>query len=173
MSGQAGKHDLWQVAGASVRGASHIQHGRPNQDAAQWFIGDEQRSFCVAVADGHGAAVYAGSERGSQFAVSIAIEELRLLSEAAEASASSVAAGLPERILARWWRTVDEDLSRNPLSNRELAMLGASGVDARTVYGSTLLAACVTQDFGFAAQLGDGTTIWSWRRQRFNDLGPA
>jgi Protein phosphatase 2C len=148
----------WQVAGASVRGATHIHRNLFNQDAAQWFVGPDGRSFAVAVADGHGASVYTRSDRGARFAVALAIEELRILSDA-EAKAVDIRwSGLPERVVGRWRKAVQRDLASEPLPDEEAAALANQDLDAASAYGATLLAAGVTGNCGFALQLGDGTT---------------
>ena len=148
----------WQVAGACVRGATHIHCNLPNQDAAQWFVGPDGRSFALAVADGHGASVYTRSDRGARFAVALAIEELRMLSDEGATIADTRWTGLPERVLARWRNAVQQDLATEPLPDEEAAALANQDLDAASAYGATLLAAGVTGDYGFALQLGDGTT---------------
>jgi Protein phosphatase 2C len=149
---------VWQIAGASVRGATHIDRNLPNQDAAQWFVGPDGRSFALAVADGHGASVYTRSDRGARFAVALAIEELRILSDERAKAADARWSGLPERVLTRWRKTVQHDLATEPLPNQEAAALANQDLDAASAYGATLLAAGVTGDCGYALQLGDGTT---------------
>jgi len=149
---------FWQVAGASVRGASHIQFDLPNQDAAKWFIGPNQHSFALAVADGHGAPVYTRSDRGARFAVSIATEELRVLVDDDTKIGDVPWSALPDRIFRRWRTAVQQDLASQPLSDAEAAALAGWELDATAAYGATLLAAGMTGDCGYALQLGDGTT---------------
>ena len=149
---------IWEIAGASVRGAAHVHFNIPNQDAAKWFVGPQQRSFGVAVADGHGAAVHSRSDRGAQFAVSIAIAELRAVMDSDSVPAGRAATTPHKRILDRWRQDVQADLTNSPLTEAEAGALAAHGLDAISAYGATLLAACISQDFGLAIQLGDGTT---------------
>jgi hypothetical protein len=149
---------VWQIAGACVRGATHIDRNLPNQDAAQWFVGPDGRSFALAVADGHGASAYTRSDRGARFAAALAIEELRILSDERAKAADTRWSGLPERVLVRWRNVVQHDLATEPLPDEEAAALASQDLDAASAYGATLLAAGVTGDCGFALQLGDGTT---------------
>jgi hypothetical protein len=149
---------VWQIAGVCVRGATHIDRNLPNQDAAQWFVGPDGRSFALAVADGHGASVHTRSDRGARYAVALAIEELHILSDAQVNAADARWSGLPERVLGRWRNAVQQDLATEPLPNEEAAALANQDLDAASAYGATLLAAGVTGGCGFALQLGDGTT---------------
>jgi len=149
---------MWQIAGASVRGMSHIQFGLPNQDAAKWFVGPEQRSFVLAVADGHGSPAYVRSDRGSKFAVSIAVDELQGFADGSkEGGAGSDLPKLEERILSRWLEAVQTDLAKSPLTGEEAEALAAEELEPNSAYGATLLAAFVSQSYGFAVQIGDGT----------------
>ncbi|MFM7713741.1 MAG: protein phosphatase 2C domain-containing protein, partial [Microcystis sp.] len=58
----------WRCIGESVKGASHVRSGLPNQDAIRWFpesgIG---LPLILAVSDGHGSAKSFRSDRGSRF----------------------------------------------------------------------------------------------------------
>ncbi len=148
----------WQIAGASVRGASHISQALPNQDAAQWFRGDAGDLFVMAVADGHGAAVHSRSDRGAQLAVAIAVDELRSLMDQADGTAATPdMPALQAGLLARWQRAVQTDLAEYPLRADEARALAAESLDSAAAYGTTLLAVCVHNGTGFAIQIGDGT----------------
>jgi len=64
----------WRVIGCSVKGASHIRSGKPNQDRIKFS--DYQAGkmpLILAVADGHGGKAYFRSDKGAEFAVEIAI----------------------------------------------------------------------------------------------------
>ena len=97
----------WQVSGASVRGASHLADGRPNQDAlAQWPDGTTAvPAALVAIADGHGGARHFRSDVGSRIAVDVTVATLRALVPALDAASEDersrlVAVDLPQRIVA-------------------------------------------------------------------------
>lgn len=148
----------WQIAGASVRGASHISQALPNQDAAQWSLERARDSFVMAVADGHGAAVHSRSDRGAQLAVAIAVDELRsLMDQAGGTAATPDIPALEAGLLARWQRAVQTDVAEHPLRADEARALAAEGLDSAAAYGTTLLAVFVHNGTGFAIQIGDGT----------------
>jgi len=49
---------VWQVVGCSVKGASHVRSGLPNQDAMRWLPeGGVDATVIIAVADGKPARV--------------------------------------------------------------------------------------------------------------------
>lgn len=147
----------WRLAGASVQGASHARFDLPNQDAAQWLLGPDRRSFALAVADGHGAPVHARSDRGAQLAVALAISELQPYVDTPDDQdfLGSIDA-LKERLVARWRDGVAADIASHPLTNEEASALAAHGLDQTAAYGSTLLIACVNATAGAIWQIGDG-----------------
>lgn len=152
----------WQVAGQSVRGASHIRSGLPNQDALGWAQqGDSGDGLLLAVADGHGSAKCFRSDRGSQFAVDIAISVLNAVDMADPDE-------IPREVVNRWRQAVQNHLCNHPLSMEELRELerrmGAAArraveSDPVLAYGSTLLAAAVSDSLGVYLQLGDGDIL--------------
>jgi hypothetical protein len=148
----------WRLAGASVQGASHVQLGLPNQDDAKWLLGPDGRSFALAVADGHGAAVHARSDRGAQLAVAVAISELRPLVERPddEGSLLRVVDALPQRLITRWRDGVGADIAAHPPTREEAFALAAHDLDRTALYGSTLLIAGVSATAGVICQIGDG-----------------
>lgn len=160
-----GKHDEpWDIAGASVRGASHLRSGIPNQDAAQWFLAPDRHSFAVAVADGHGARLHSRSQRGAQFAVAVAIAEVRSrIDERPDAPLGRNLGELTARLLQRWREAVQADVERDPLGAEQCATLARHGLDATGAYGTTLLAAGVGAASGFVIQIGDGHSFFVTR----------
>lgn len=157
--GPAARHraDLWRLAGASVQGASHVQLGLPNQDDAKWLLGPDGRSFALAVADGHGAAVHARSDRGAQLAVAVAISELRpLIERPDEEELLRGVDALRQRLITRWRDGVSADIAAHPLTREEAFALAAYDLDRTALYGSTLLIAGVSATAGVICQIGDG-----------------
>ncbi len=79
----------WQAIGKSVIGASHLHSGLPNQDAiAASELNSAVSTLVMAVADGHGSERCFRSDRGSRFAVEIAIEVVgRLVTSASTTDA--------------------------------------------------------------------------------------
>ena len=59
----------WEAFGRSVRGASHVRSGAPNQDAFHWegSSGRTGPRVILAIADGHGSKKSFRSEQGARF----------------------------------------------------------------------------------------------------------
>jgi hypothetical protein len=152
----------WQVGGSTVRGASHVRSGLPNQDAIAWSkSGDRPDSVLLAVADGHGSSKCFRSDYGSRFAVQTALSVL-------EASDSLSAAEIAAELVRMWRQTTRNHLCENPLGVAELQELErkygkptrkAVESDPILAYGSTLLAAAVSESRGLFLQLGDGDIL--------------
>lgn len=154
----------WRTIGASVKGALHHRNGKPNQDA--WAHSD---SFhCIAVADGHGSAKHRRSDIGARLAVEITVKlletfanqpfDIRLIKEA-----SGYLAG---KIVQTWREAVEDDhqkhkLSGDPLQNNN----EVNDTDEQdqtnifSLYGTTLLAALVTENYALYLQIGDGNVL--------------
>jgi serine/threonine protein phosphatase PrpC len=161
----------WRALGASVRGASHLRSGAPNQDALR--IDTRDGTALAAVADGHGGARHFRSADGARLAVQAAHEALLALAPALVAAAPAqraqlAAADLPRRIVERWSELATGDLSERPLSDGEIAAVeageGAEAADSvrsepLLAYGATLLAALALPDSMVIVQLGDGDVL--------------
>lgn len=161
----------WRVLGASVRGASHLHNGLPNQDAL--WIEARTDAVVAVVADGHGGARHFRSADGARLAVQAAQEVLFALVPAFTAAvrpqrAQLAAVELPQRIVGRWVELTRADLALRAFSDRELAEVQASeGADAAAsvradpllAYGATVLAALAVPQALVIAQLGDGDVL--------------
>jgi hypothetical protein len=164
----------WRVIGRSVRGATHVRSGAPNQDAIDW----QPKSggglpLILALSDGHGSAKSFRSERGSHIAVKTAIAALKdFVSGQTEASVSffkrTAEEMLPQELVRRWKEEVGADSRREALSGVELDLLEEKeGKAARQEvmanpflpYGATLLVAVVAESFLLYLQLGDGDIL--------------
>lgn len=161
----------WQLFHQTAMGGSHRLADLPCQDHA--ISKDLGWARIVVVADGHGSRRHFRSERGSRFACTAALEEIKALLEELQGC------GLPsdgelnrlkERILERWRHMVSEDVAAEPWTADELAeaasrMTGAelvqlkNGAKTYTPYGSTLIAAFATDDFWVGLQIGDGFLV--------------
>ena len=151
----------WHIIGDSVKGAQHHRNGKPNQDA--WA--HSNTVHCVAVADGHGSAKHQRSDIGAQLAVEVTVKlleefanqpfDVRLIKEASSY--------LPGKIVQAWREAVVGDhqtheLHGDPLQNNG----GASDTDEQnkkniySLYGTTLLATLLTDDYALYLQIGDG-----------------
>lgn len=177
----------WRCIGESVKGASHVRSGLPNQDAIRRFpesgIG---LPLILAVSDGHGSAKSFRSDRGSRFAVETAIkviQEFFLSSQPSDVNFSALKDAaerlLPQRLVNEWRKAVNKDLGlsendEEKLTNKpnftdeEKKILVQKDGEAAwqavennifLAYGATLLAVLVTEFFIVYIQLGDGDIL--------------
>ena len=165
---------MWRMAGKSVRGASHVRSGLPNQDAIA-FLPESGAGLplVLAVSDGHGSAKSFRSDRGARFAVDAVLKEMSSLLEGAHADSASAVkrmaeTHLPLALVHRWMAAVEEDLAKEPFLDDEWAKLvGKEGEAARAkvearptlAYGATVLGAVVTRAYIIYLQLGDGDIL--------------
>lgn len=177
----------WRCLGESVRGASHVRSGLPNQDAIRWFpesgIG---LPLILAVSDGHGSAKSFRSDRGSRFAVETAIkviQEFFLSSQSSDINFSALKDAaqrlLPPRLVNEWRKAVNKDLGLSENDEEKLTnkpnftdeekqiLVDKDGEAAWQAvennyflaYGATVLAVLVTDSFIVYIQLGDGDIL--------------
>ncbi len=164
----------WRVIKESVRGASHLRSGLPNQDSAFSFPEQGGPRVLLAIADGHGSAKYFRSDRGARFAVAAAAAMLDpLLKETLETAGLSAIKRwatdqLPQKLVRAWRERVEEDFTNEKFTSKERNMLienenpaawEAVKADNFIPYGSTILAAIVTELFALYVQLGDGDIL--------------
>jgi len=165
----------WRIIGRSVRGASHVRDGLPNQDAIRWWPKqDGGKRVVLSVSDGHGSRDCFRSRTGAYFSVRVAeaisksllcgsldaldISKLRRWSEE----------NFPKEIVRQWVNVVADAISREPFTREELKTLEVRrGMDARRkvvmnpvlAYGATLLTVLITEIFIVFLQLGDGDIL--------------
>lgn len=161
--------DPWQIAGGQVTGPTHTRRGVPCQDALDWKA--LENGFVVAVADGHGSSASPRSDVGSRLAVECAIEVLsRILGEDPSLRhleterlkhrlAHAIAGEWRQRVKSHYLNHGGELADDEDLSTRQLIL-----------YGTTMLALAVTDDWAVATQIGDGELVtvepphWLWPR---------
>lgn len=161
----------WQSFAQTATGETHRQKNLPCQDCAEAV--SLANAHLLIAADGHGNRRHFRSERGSRFAC-----------EAAKSQITALLAGLDEneRIaqekldalqadIQREWRTlVAADLAQSPWTEEELAEEQAlltpdqytrltEGQSDLVPYGSTLVAAFVTEQCWACIQIGDGMMV--------------
>ena len=170
----------WRVFGSSVKGASHVRSGLPNQDAILWKTGENgELPLVLAIADGHGSDRYFRSDIGAKLAVQVAVEVMvNFANEIPDSMTNyalikSLAKQLPEEIVQKWKGAVEKHLSdvpfftkqeferfRKPEHEKEFrAVLQSIQSDQTLPYGATLLTALVTSTFIIYFQLGDGDIV--------------
>lgn len=165
----------WCVIGKSVRGASHVRTGLPNQDYIKWL---PESGTCLpiilAISDGHGSDKYFRSDIGAKLAVETALAACNtFLASQLESSNISIVKhmseeNLPRDIFRNWRNAVADDISNRPFTNAELSQIEIKqGIDTRRqvvldgvlAYGATIIAILVTESFIIYLQLGDGDIL--------------
>ena len=153
----------WRVTGASRRGRSHVRSNAPNQDAIEYWVSAGGETAVMAVADGHGSALCFRSEVGSRFAVTTAVQVIRMFAntirahDTASAIADRARVLLAEELTQTWRIAVQHDVEAQPFTQAEWAGLAAlEGWTGQQVvnrhpelaYGSTINAPGLRQFFG-------------------------
>ncbi len=161
----------WVVLSESVRGASHVRSGAPNQDAVRVDVPpSSRRAALLAVADGHGSPRCFRSDQGSRMAVDVAIRMTRLFLDdlvgmPTAGQKKEIEHRLPSLLVREWRKEVEQHWRQTPLEIQERAALGLTPdapapVDAPFIaYGATLVMAAVSDQYVFFLQLGDGEIL--------------
>jgi len=166
--------DFWQVAGCSVRGASHVRANLGNQDQIRCYppagVGPVA---ALIVADGHGSAQSFRSAMGAELAAEVSKEIAGELLSLSATEPLPVVKDMLERYVARtiverWRETVRADFMRTSFGDAEVRRL-ASQESAAAVqrvrenpylaYGTTLVTVVVAGNFMAAWQVGDGDIL--------------
>lgn len=160
----------WRCSGKTVRGASHVRAGLPNQDALWWS--PESGSgppLILTVSDGHGSAKSFRSHIGAKIAVEQATKQIQnFVLESNQRDRLTVQTQLPKIIVNQWLKAVERHRQEAAFTHEEWALLEKKeGVTARDAvvnnptlaYGATLLAVVVTEQFILYLQLGDGDIL--------------
>ena len=145
-------------------GSSHLALGRPCQDAS--FSGTIGNLHLAIVSDGHGGERYVRSEYGARFAVEAA-REIILQSALMPWQDSSERLLYIEELVSLWKLKVMSHYMSHPLSPTEQSIIYRSLTiehilstqEIYTLYGCTLMAACIHEDGWFAFQIGDGKCV--------------
>jgi serine/threonine protein phosphatase PrpC len=130
---------------------------------------DAPRRVVLAVADGHGSARCFRSDSGARLAVAAATQTLdRLAGSGLDIAEPGIVRKVVEALHRRWIRGVARALAAAPLTEVELeALARKEGMGARRqvernprlAFGSTVLAALVTETYVLYVQLGDGDIL--------------
>jgi serine/threonine protein phosphatase PrpC len=146
----------WSVISESVRGASHLRSGLPNQDAIKIELADTTNfPLIVAVADGHGSVKCTHSDLGSQFAVESAIEMVKQIYASPDLTLPqlrNLAENIPKAISRSWQEKVATHIERD-------AELHTVSANTYLAFGTTLLVACVLEKAILLWQIGDGDIV--------------
>lgn len=142
-------------------GYSHLQSGKPCQDAS--YAETSDRMSIAIVSDGHGGAIHSRSDTGAQLAIFAAqgVIETHPLSDWEN----------PDRRqelfneIVDTWTVLTIDHYYDNLTEQAIAQLPLfpdveqSIRNITTLYGCTLMAACVHAEGWFAFQIGDGKCV--------------
>jgi len=162
-----------------ARGVSHIEKDIPCQDSADAVLSLNNSIGIACVADGHGGDKYFRSDRGSNFAVNIALQSLAdfygsvikkrtaffdLKAASEDIKSIDMQSGLKQleaNIIYKWRNAVTEDLKNNPLTEAETETCNDNNIlpDDPVIYGTTLLAGLVSDYLWFVIHIGDGLCI--------------
>ena len=142
-------------------GSSHLASGRPCQDTSYSETSD--RMSIAIVSDGHGGAIHSRSDVGAQLAIFAAqgVIENHPLSDWENPDKRQEL--LKE--IVNTWTVLTIDHYYDNLTEQEIAQLPLfpdveqSIRNITTLYGCTLMAACVHTEGWFAFQIGDGKCV--------------
>lgn len=154
------------------RGHRHVKSGTVCQDFA---LATDASPGCsvIVVADGHGGADYYRSDRGARFIVQATaaalmefgaetqVSQLRDLGER-----RALLRALFEKILAKWKESIEADLFDDPIAESQMEGVSQAarqqyleGQGVERAYGTTMIAALVTEKYWIGLHQGDGRCI--------------
>lgn len=162
---------LFKSFAFSEQGFNHLKVEKECQDASGCYSDDAMT--IIVVADGHGSDNYPRTARGSEFAVQSAISAIREFVYAVKFNCIAMVdehedriRSLEANILKQWHKAVDDDVVKFPFQENELEKVSEkykarylSGDYNAKAYGTTLIAACITPDYWFGIQIGDGKCV--------------
>ncbi|MBP3272653.1 MAG: protein phosphatase 2C domain-containing protein [Ruminococcus sp.] len=151
----------------SVMGASHEKKGIVCQDSSSHKVADRY-AICV-VADGHGSKKHFRSNIGSQAAVEAAIETIERFYQDPDAFETEFPANhkriirnIEKQIITLWNQKVNEHHDAHPVTAVEKKKFTPdefAAIPVESYYGTTLIAAVVSEKFSFGIQIGDGSLV--------------
>lgn len=165
---------FWQTFSCSVRGATHVRNGLPNQDYSWPQQFERVPVALLAVADGHGSARSFRSDRGARIAVKAVIDQLHQFRNHGDNGQSLsfinrwAEMELPKGLVRSWRDAVYTDYQEQEFTEEELGPVRARETQHKVeqllknpliAYGSTILAALITDQFALYVQLGDGDIL--------------
>jgi len=146
----------------SVIGSSHIKTNTVCQDYSGHFCSNEYG--IIVVCDGHGGEKHFRSDEGSKIATNVAIEainEFMKFEKNFSRKKESLLLQLEKNIILNWNNAVNQHNGNFPFTEEELNKLSDNNSkavenDIEVAYGSTLIAAVLTNKYCFGIQIGDG-----------------
>jgi serine/threonine protein phosphatase PrpC len=146
---------MMHVLDCSVIGVSHERSGQPCQDSSSYYKGETYT--IIAVADGHGDHSHDLSETGAKLAVHSAMDILKKLADDAATQKDILLSRMVHndfpRLVVRRWR----EIVRDDFCNRTISVVDETVPYSR--YGTTLIAAIITETNVIYTQIGDGDIV--------------
>ena len=144
----------WVVVGGCVRGADHIRKNMPCQDALH--IENRQGFHIISLSDGHGSTRCPYSDEGAKVAVKTVYTIFSHIFKGECDPFHTISANkdiwIPKQI-EQHWKSAVHDLHKSKEREQRYPQ------DLYELYGATLLALVIADDFVFALQLGDGDML--------------
>lgn len=162
--------------GISITGAAHVRNNMGNQDSVCVYTDSDKNYVVASVCDGHGGEKFIRSQIGADIA---ARETTQLLCEfyvsnpnfklENEKTRTEKIDRLKKNILYYWHTEVQQYNEDHPITDQEFAQIADKKSlkaceevkdNNMTAYGTTLIAALVSEDFLLCLQLGDGDVVF-------------
>ncbi len=161
----------------SAQGWNHIKKDTVCQDSSFSYENKNSSVKIIVVADGHGGDDYVRSDIGSKIATEVAIDVmLEFVKEYDKNNISDIKdanilkSNIAEKILQHWRKKVNDHYDKNLLSLKEANTISANfynkyiwenseNRDIGKIYGSTLIAFVITDEFNLGIQIGDGKCV--------------
>ena len=151
----------------SIIGSSHIEVGKPCQDAS---ISRYTKAYAIGVvADGHGGQSYIRSDVGSRKACEVTMNVMRELlyttSYFRHVPSGAWQQQIAGSIISRWQDAISIHKDNNPLSEDEWGLLSDRDKiryeqgQWQFMYGTTLIAIVRTRTAFLGIQIGDGKCV--------------
>ncbi len=149
----------------SIRGASHFESGKPVQDYSLAVSGNN--ISIAVVCDGHGADKHFRSEIGSELAAHATKDKMLDFCkqyptwDKAEPDLTAKINRLKVAIISAWQEGIEKYTAEHPFTEEELKKASASfslrkDYDVAQPYGTTILAALISNDYYLVLMIGDG-----------------
>lgn len=172
----------YTVFSEHVIGQSHVRLGMDCEDYSIHFSDPEGRYAIAAICDGHGDPRCFRASKGARFGCETIVDVLKRFFELYYDEDSDnrfskliknklfVIKRVKTAFVSEWNRRVDQDLFDNPIQNDELAPLDtpeyrsamqqySEGKLRSNIYGATLLAVAICNDFHISIHIGDGIVV--------------
>ena len=155
----------------TVIGYRHIQEEIPCQDNSTSYTAEDGSFQIIAVGDGHGDPACHRSEKGSEYAITFAVQCLKEFAKAICSGDMDISSPRQKRecieqltntIISKWYGAIRNDLLQNEVTEDDLKEAGLyteayrEGRRLEHLYGTTLLAALKVKNYIILIHQGDG-----------------